>query len=258
MSIAAVIITKDEEKNIAACLESVRWADERIVVDAESRDRTVELARQHAAQVHVRPWPGYGPQKNFGMEQAGSEWILIVDADERITPALREEIQAVLKAGPSCEIAGFEIPRRNFFYGRWIRGGGIYPDYQLRLFRKAAGRYDETQLHENLRLRGRIERLQHPMDHDSMPTIRTHVRKMMRYTTLGAQEKLKNRSTVTAMEIAGHHFGTIVKTYVLRKGYRDGVHGVIVALFAGMHTFIKYVKAWELLNVRGSKFDVRN
>ena len=101
-----MIITKDEERNIAACLESVRWADERIVVDAESRDRTVEIAKQHATQVHVRPWPGYGPQKNFGIEQAKAEWILIVDADERITPALSEEIRAVLKAGPPAEIAG--------------------------------------------------------------------------------------------------------------------------------------------------------
>lgn len=256
MKIAAVIITKNEEKNIAACLESVAWADERIVVDAESGDRTVAIAKPLATQVHVRPWPGYGPQKNFGMEQARSEWILIVDADERITPELRDEIQSALKAGPAADVAGFEIPRKNYFYGRWIRGGGIYPDCQLRLFRKSAGRYDDTALHENLRLTGRIERLRQPMDHYSMPTIAAHVRKMARYTTLGAQEKIKTRSAVTALEIAGHHLGTIFKTYVLRGGWRDGVHGVIVALFAGMHTFVKYAKAWESLNVRGSKFDV--
>jgi len=253
MSIAVVIITKDEERNIQACLESVRWTDERIVVDAESRDRTVEIAKRHAAEVLVRPWPGYGPQKNFGIERARAEWILIVDADERITPALREEIQAVLKAGPPGEIAGYEVPRRNFFYGRWMQGGGMYPDYQLRLFRKAAGRYDDTQLHENLRLRGRIERMRNPMDHNSMATIHVHVQKMMRYTTLGAQQKLKSRSAVTAMEVAGHHVGTIVKTYVLRKGCRDGVHGVIAALFAGMHTFVKYAKAWEALQERGKR-----
>ena len=252
MSIAAVIITKDEERNIAACLESVQWADERIVVDAESRDRTVELARRQATQVHMRPWPGYGPQKNFGMEQARAEWILIVDADERITPALREEIQAVLKAGPPADLSGFEIPRRNFFYGRWIRGGGIYPDYQLRLIRKTAGRYDDTRLHENLRLRGRIERLRQPMDHYSMPTIRDHVRKMMRYTTLAAQEKLKARSRVSAIDVAGHHLGTVLKTYLLRGGWKDGVHGAIVALFAGMHTFVKYAKAYEMLRGRNT------
>jgi glycosyltransferase involved in cell wall biosynthesis len=253
MKIAAVIITKDEERNVAACLESVQWADERIVVDAESRDRTVEIAKRQAAQVHVRPWPGYGPQKNFGMEQARAEWILIVDADERITAALREEIQAVLKSGPPPDVAGYEIPRKNYFYGRWIRGGGIYPDYQLRLIRKTAGRYDDTQLHENLRLRGRIERLRNPMDHHSMPTIHDHVRKMMRYTTLAALEKLKARSQVTALDIAGHHLGTSFKTYVLRGGWRDGVHGAIVALFAGMHTFVKYAKAWEMLRERGKR-----
>jgi len=251
--IAVVIITKDEERNIAACLESVQWADERIVVDAESRDRTVEIAKQHATQVHVKPWPGYGPQKNFGMEQARAEWILIVDADERVTPALREEIGRIVNGGVPADVAGFEIPRRNYFYGRWIRGGGIYPDFQLRLIRKSAGRYDDVLIHEHLQLRGRIERLRNPMDHDSVPSVRDHVRKMMRYTTLGAQEKLKSRSCVTCLDVGGHHLGTILKTYLLRGGYRDGIHGVIVALFAGMHTFVKYAKAWELLNVRSKE-----
>jgi hypothetical protein len=150
-------------------------------------------------------------------------------------------------------VAGFEIPRKNYFYGRWIQGGGMYPDCQLRLFRKSSGRYDDTALHENLRLTGRIGRLRQPMDHHSMPTIGAHVRKMAWYTTLGAQEKIKTRSTVTALEIAGHHLGTIVRTYVLRGGWRDGVHGVIVALFAGMHTFVKYAKVYEMLQERGKR-----
>jgi (heptosyl)LPS beta-1,4-glucosyltransferase len=250
MSIAAIVITKDEERNIAACLESLRWADEIVVVDACSSDRTVEIARTYTNQVMVRPWPGYGPQKNFGMDQAKADWVLIVDADERVTEPLRQEIQSLVQAAAPSDVAGFEIPRRNFFYGRWIRGGGIYPDYQLRLFRRSAGRYDDVLLHERLQLRGRIAHLQHPLDHYSMPGIREHVRKMVRYTTLGAQEKLKARSRVTPMELAGHHLGTIVKTYVLRGGWRDGIHGVIVALFAGMHTFVKYAKAWEGLHVR--------
>ncbi|MGH7259918.1 MAG: glycosyltransferase family 2 protein [Nitrospiraceae bacterium] len=257
MSIAAIIITKDEERNIAACLESVQWADERIVVDAESRDRTAEIAKRQEARVHIRPWPGYGPQKNFGMEQARSEWILIVDADERVTPELREEIGRVLSGGVPADVAGFEIPRRNFFYGRWIQGGGIYPDYQLRLIRKAAGRYDDVLLHENLRLQGSIEQLRNPMDHYSVSSVRDHVRKMMRYTTLGAQEKLKSQSSVTCLDIGGHHLGTILKTYVLRGGYRDGIHGVIVALFAGMHTFVKYAKAWDMLRARGEGREAR-
>jgi glycosyltransferase involved in cell wall biosynthesis len=253
MGLAVVIISKDEERNIAACLESVRWADERIVVDACSNDRTAEIAKRQGAQVHIRPWPGYGPQKNFGMEQARSEWILIVDADERVTPELREEMGRILGAGVPADVAGFEIPRRNYFYGRWIKGGGIYPDFQLRLIRKSAGRYDDVLIHENLRLRGRIERLRNPMDHDSVPSVRAHVKKMMRYTTLAAQEKLKSRARVSWLDIGGHHLGTILRTYVLRGGYRDGIHGVIVALFAGMHTFVKYAKAYELLTGKGVK-----
>jgi (heptosyl)LPS beta-1,4-glucosyltransferase len=249
-AIAVVIITLNEERNLGESLESVRWADEIVVVDAQSVDRTVEIARQYTDKVFVRSWPGFGPQKNFAMDQATAEWILVVDADERVTDTLQQEIRRVLQAGPASDVAGFEIPRRNFFYGRWIRGGGIYPDYQLRLFRRSAGRYDDVLLHENLRLSGRIERLVHPMDHHSMPGVREHVRKMMRYTTLGAQEKLKTVSQVRLVDLAANHLGTIFKTYGLRGGYRDGVHGIIVALFAGMHTFVKYAKAWELLQTR--------
>jgi len=253
MTIAAVIITKDEEQNIADCLESVRWADERIVVDAESRDRTVELAKAALSQVFVRPWPGYGPQKNFGIDQAGSDWILVVDADERVTDGLRQEIQALLAGGPPADIGGYEIPRRNYFYGKWIQGGGLYPDYQLRLFRKTAGRYDDVRLHENFVLQGRRERLREPFIHYSMPTVHHHIRKMMRYTTLGADEKLKRVTHISGWTIATHHIGTVLKTLVTRGGYRDGVHGLVVAMFAGLHTFVKYAKAWERLNVNRDK-----
>lgn len=249
MSVAAVIIAKNEAANIQACLESLAWTDERIVVDAESTDATAAIAEAAGARVFVRPWPGYGPQKNFGMDQAGAEWILIVDADERVTDSLRREIQELLGAGPADAIGGYEIPRKNFFYGKWIEGGGMYPDYQLRLFRKRSGRYDDVRLHEHLAVEGPIVRLHEPFVHYSMPTIGHHVRKMMWYTTLGADEKLKRARAVSAWAIATHHLGTIFKTYVMRGGYRDGVHGIIVAMFAGLHTFVKYAKAWERLHV---------
>jgi len=252
MTIAAVVITKNEERNIGACLKSLGWAHDVIVVDACSTDRTVDIARGYTPRVFIRPWPGYGPQKNYGIDQATTDWILIVDADERVTDGLRAEMSRVMET-VSDDIVGFEIPRRNFFYGRWIEGGGLYPDYQLRLFRRQAGRYDDVLLHEHLRVQGRIDRLTAPLDHYSMPSIKDHVRKMMRYTTLGAQEKLKTRPKVTAIDLAGNHVMTIIKTYVFRKGYRDGIHGVIVALFAGLHTFVKYAKAWEVLRQRDGK-----
>lgn len=249
MTVAAVIITNNEEHNIAACLESVRWADERIVVDACSTDRTAETARSHTDRVFVRPWPGYGPQKNFAIDQATSDWVLVLDADERVTDPLRDEILGVLPSAHS-DTAAYEIPRRNYFYGRWIQGGGLFPDYQVRLFRRSAGRYDDTLLHERLQINGRIARLASPLDHHSMPTVAEHVRKMIRYTTLGAQEKLKVQARITALDVAGNHLVTIVKTYLIRRGYRDGIHGLVVAMFAGMHVFVKYAKAWEALNVK--------
>ena len=250
MSIAAVVITKNEERNIADCLGTLTWVDDIIVVDAESTDRTVELARSFTPRVFVRPWPGYGPQKNFGIDQAQAEWILIVDADERVPNSLRDEIVSIQRTNPDPETAGYEIPRRNFFYGKWIENGGLYPDYQLRLFKKRAGRYDDVLLHENFRLEGRMSRLKEPFDHHSMPTIAHHVKKMIHYTSLGAREKLKKVLHIGAWAIGTHHLGTILKTFVVRRGYRDGLHGVIVAMFAGLHTFVKYAKAWERLNVK--------
>ena len=251
MTIAAIVITKNEEENIGACLASLRWAPDLIVVDACSTDRTVEIVRKYTHRVFIRAWPGFGPQKNYALDQATADWVLVVDADERVTDALKVEIQHMLESDIPSHLAGFEIPRRNFFYGRYIEGGGLSPDHQLRLFRRTAGRYDDVLLHERLHLQGAIGRLHSPLDHHSMPSIGTHVKKMMRYTTLGAQEKLKVRSQVTLLDLAGNHIGTILRTYVLRRGYRDGLHGIIVALFAGMHTFVKYAKAWEMVRQRG-------
>jgi (heptosyl)LPS beta-1,4-glucosyltransferase len=249
--ITAVVITKSEELNINACLDTLRWVDQLIVVDAESTDRTVEIAKQYTAEVYIRPWPGFGPQKNFAMDQASSEWILIVDADERVTDVLRDEILRTIGGTVPDEVAAFEIPRRNFFYGRWLRGGGVYPDYQIRLLRRGAGRYDDTLVHERLNLNGRILRLTQPLDHYSIPTAGHHFRKIARYTTLAASEKLKAETRVSIAQVALHHVGTFLKVYVLRKGYVDGVPGLVAALFAAMYTFVKYAKAWELLEQRG-------
>lgn len=247
LEIAALIITKNEEHNIGDCLASVEWMDERIVVDAGSTDRTVEIAKGMGARVFTRAWPGYGAQRNFSLEQATTDWVFVIDADERVTPELREEIGEVFRQGPPADVAAYEVPRRNYFYGKWIRFGGIYPDYSPRLFRRGHGRYGEVPLHEPLYLKGKSVRLRSPMDHFSMPTIQGHVQKMMRYTSLGADDKLKQRSNISRLDIAGNHLVTAFKTYVLKQGWRDGTHGIVVAGFAGLHTFVKYAKAWERL-----------
>ncbi len=256
MKISVVIITKNEERNIPACLESVKWADEVIVVDACSTDRTVEIAKTYTSNVLIRPWSGFGPQKNFAIEQAQGNWILIVDADERVTDDLAETIQGLLRHGPDSRISGYRIPRKNYFYGRWMRHGGMFPDRQMRFFRKEMGRYDDTFLHEHLVLRGDIEDLQGVyLDHHSVPTIQHHVWKMIQYTTLGAQEKLKTLRVVTYRHLLGHHVVTILKTLIVRRGWKDGVCGCVAALFAGLHTFVKYAKAYEILQTVPSEAD---
>src|SRR5262245_2377057 len=164
-STACVIITKNEEANIQECLGSVAWADERIVVDAESRDRTADLANAAGARVIVRPWPGFGPQKNYGMDLAAGEWILVVDADERVPKELHAEILTRITAWKPGDPVAYEIPRKNYFYGAWVRHAGVYPDYQIRLFRKGCARYNDVPVHENLIVKGPIGKLSTSLEH---------------------------------------------------------------------------------------------
>ena len=255
--IAVVIITKNEEQNIGACLESVQWADEKIVIDAESRDRTVELARACGAKVSVRPWPGFGLQKNFGMEQASSDWILILDADERVTDELRREISDCLNGWTTGAPVAYRIPRRNFFYGAWVRGGGVYPDYQVRLFRRGMARYNDVAVHENLLVDGEIGTLAGHLDHYTERSIHDHFRKFGLYTTLAAQEKSKSVQEVRAADLLVRPLVVFFKTYLAKEGYRDGVRGLIVCTFASMYTFVKYAKLWVMTRSAVFQTDMR-
>ena len=241
-----MIITKNEESNIQGCLASVDWAAERIVVDAESSDRTAELARAAGARVIVRPWPGFGAQKNYAVNQATSEWILIVDADERIPPPLQGEILTKVGVWKAGDPVAYEIPRRNYFYGAWVRHAGVYPDYQIRLFRRGHARYNDVPVHENLLVQGTIGQLVHPMDHFTERRIRDHFRKFGLYTTLAAQEKGRTVRIVGARDLIVRPLIVFMKTYFLKQGFRDGVRGLIVCVFAGMYTFVKYAKLWVL------------
>ncbi len=243
-TLSVVIITKNEEGNIRDCLESARWADEIVVVDACSSDRTIEVAGAYTSRVFVRPWPGYGPQKNFAMDQATADWVLIVDADERVSGELRDEIAAVLKEDRPT--VAYRIPRRNFYYGRWIRGAGQYPDPQLRLIRRGRGRYNDLLVHEHLEVDGPVGDLQGHLDHHSLPTTLSHAVKIERYSVLAAQERIRAGKP----DAAWHHLlvnplWTFIKVYLLRGGYRDGVPGFLVSGFSAAHVLLKYARLWE-------------
>jgi len=255
VTVAAVVITLNEERNISACMGSVRWADEIIVVDAQSGDRTVEIAGKYTEKVFVRPWPGFGPQKNFAMEQATADWILIVDADERVSDGLRDEIKTLLRNSPSPlpspsrgeGIAdAYRIPRRNYYYGRWICGGGQYPDLQLRLVRRGCGRYNNLPVHEHLEVEGQIGELHGHLDHHSYPTVLAHERKIDWYSTLSAQERIQaGKPQAVWYHLLVNPLWTFIKVYLLRGGYRDGLHGFLFSGFSAAHVLLKYAKLWE-------------
>jgi (heptosyl)LPS beta-1,4-glucosyltransferase len=250
IGISAVVITLNEERNIVDCLASVAWADEIVVVDACSTDRTVELARRFTDRIFVRPWAGYGPQKNFGIEQATADWILIVDADERVSPELQAEIRKLIALPPNDKIAAYRVPRRNYYYGRWVRWGGVYPDYQIRLFRKEYASYNDVQIHENLLVKGNVGTLVGHLYHFTERQIEDHFRKFGTYTTLAAQEKLKQIKSVGWSDLLIRPLVITFKTYFMKQGFRDGVRGLILSVFAGMFTFVKYTKAWDLLRLK--------
>jgi glycosyltransferase involved in cell wall biosynthesis len=245
-TIGCLIITKNEEANIEDCLRSVAWASERIVVDAESTDRTADLARGVGARVIVRPWPGFGAQKNYAMEQVAAEWILIVDADERIPAPLQAEILSRVAAWKTGDPVAYEIPRRNYFYGAWVRHAGVYPDYQIRLLRRGHARYNDVPVHENLIVQGSIGKLVNPMDHFTERRIRDHFKKFGFYTTLAAQDKSRTGRAVHAHDLVFRPLVVFAKSYVMKRGFRDGVRGLIVSVFAGMYTFVKYAKLWSM------------
>jgi (heptosyl)LPS beta-1,4-glucosyltransferase len=246
-TVACVVITKNEEANIQDCLKSAQWANELIVVDAESRDRTAELAHACGAQVSVRPWPGFGLQKNFGMTRASADWILILDADERVTEELCREIKDCLNGWTSGAPVAYRIPRRNFFYGAWVRWGGVYPDYQVRLFRRGIAQYNDVAVHENLIVDGEIGTLAGHLDHYTERHIRDHFKKFGLYTTLAAQEKAKRVQTVCWTDLVFRPLVILIKTYGVKRGYCDGVRGLIVCVFASMYTFVKYAKLWDVI-----------
>ena len=251
-SVSAVVITKNEEQNIGDCLKSVDWVDEIIVVDAESQDRTTERASEYTQRIFVRPWPGFGAQKNFGIDQADSDWILILDADERVSPELKAEIQHLLGSWSPGGPVAFEAPRRNIFYGKWVRWGGTYPDYQIRLFRKGKARYKDVEVHENLMISGAVGTLNGHFKHFTERQIVDHFRKFNLYTTLAAREKGKSQDFVRWYHLLVNPLIVFLKTYFLRKGFRDGIRGVIIAVFASMYTFVKYAKLWETLCSRSN------
>jgi glycosyltransferase involved in cell wall biosynthesis len=247
MKISATIITLNEEENIAEALESLDWADEIIVVDSESTDRTVEIALRFTDKVITQKWLGYAAQKNFATEQATHDWVFNLDADERLSPELKSQI-ATLKVADHLEVAAFEMPRKVYYLGRWIKHSGWYPDYKIRLYNRAKGHWQGKYIHESVTVKGEVQRLGGDLLHYTVRSASEHHQRLDRYTTLAAQEAFEKgrRASFATMVIAP--FATFIKSYILKLGFLDGIQGVAIAYFAGHYVFIKNLKLWELQN----------
>ncbi len=245
-TLSALVITFNEERNIADCLSTLAFADEIVVVDSGSSDRTREIAAAMGAKVYENPWPGYGRQKNFGLRKATGAWILIVDADERVTPELGGEISRTLGAPEGPPVVAYTIPRKNHEYGRWIAHGGAYPDRQMRLLRRGKGAYNDVEVHENLIVDGEVGELDSPLLHFSERSTAERVVKVERYATLSAKERAKRGlPRVGFSRLALHPAATFWKIYVAKRGFRDGIPGLIHAVMASFQTFLKYAKLYE-------------
>jgi len=242
--ISVIVITKDEDKNITDCLKSVEWADEIIVVDAESTDKTIELVKKFTEKIYTRKWEGYVPQKKYALSLATNEWVLSVDADERITPELKDEILSIA----SNEFTGYKIRRRNFLLNKEITSCGWGNDYQLRFFLKDDADLTERLVHEGFTVTGKVCKLKNPMLHYTFSSFTDYLNKINYYTSLKAEELLKHKKQVTSWTIFSHTVSAFFLFFINRRGFKDGVYGLIISLLHSVSTMMNYIKLWELQN----------
>jgi len=238
--LSVAMITFNEEKLIRDALESVKWADEIVVVDSLSTDQTVAICQEYTERVYQVPWHGYVEQKNIATEKTSANWVLNLDADERVSPELAAEIQAVLQETPPC--VGYYLPRKTYYLGGWINHCGWYPDYKLRLFDKRAGKWVGKALHEKIEAHGATAYFQHPLYHYTYKNIADHVQKMNNYSSIAAAQK---SGAMSGAEILLRTALTFFKKYILKQGFRDGTRGVIVSLLSAFTVTLKYGKLWE-------------
>ncbi len=243
-SVSVCVVAMNEEENIVECLKSADFGAEIVVVDSHSTDATREKAAALGARVIERDWPGYVEQKNFAMEQAKCDWVFCIDADERVSPELRASIVAAL--GRPDLPDGFEMPRRTWYLGRWIRRGGWYPDRKVRLVRRGKARWGGTNPHDHLYVEGRVERLDGDLLHYAYPTIGDHLRTIDSYTTIIARGKHAAGKRAGVLDLTLRPLGKFLRMYFLKAGFLDGRAGFVVAVTGAFYVFLKYAKLWDL------------
>lgn len=243
---SATILTLNEEANLRACLESLAWVDEIVIVDSGSTDATLAIAREFNARIFEQPWAGFTKQKNFASDQCSQRWVLNLDADERVTEALRERILALL-TNPQHD--GYSFPRKNFFLGRWMRHGGWYPDAVLRLFRRDLGRFGGIDPHPGVILpAGRVHHIPEPMLHYTYNSLGHYVSKQYGYANAAAQVMFTSGKTPgpTVLRLVVKPPWRFLENYLWKLGLLDGVHGFLAAVGSAYIAFLREARIWEL------------
>jgi glycosyltransferase involved in cell wall biosynthesis len=241
--VTATIITLNEEAHIEAAIRSLAWADEVIVVDSGSTDRTVPLAEAAGARVATRAWTGWIDQKNYAAQLASHEWIFSLDADERVTPDLVTELRALLVTEPP--LGGYRMPRVSFYLGRWIRTTDFYPDYQTRLYDRRRARWRGRYVHESVSVDGPVGTLTRELQHFSFDSLADHIDRLNGYSTLAAQQMYENGRRTSALMLVAHPAAAFLRNYLLRRGIVDGGAGLALSMVNAYGVFLKMAKLWE-------------
>ena len=245
-TLSAILITKNESLNLEDCLASLQeLADEIVIVDTNSQDNTLEIAKRYGAIIsQPADWPGFGPQKNRALELATKEWVLSIDADERLTPELIKEIKVALNQ--PGDISCFSIPRSSYYCGRFMKHSGWYPDYVDRLFKRGSAVFSNHLVHERLLPSGKVGKLTQPLLHYSYRSFEQVLAKVNSYSSAGAQQAFEAGKSATLGSAIGHGIWAFVRTYIVRRGFLDGSYGFALALSNGQTSYYKYLKLWHL------------
>ena len=243
-AISACIITYNEEKNIRECLESLKWVEEIVVVDSMSSDSTVSICREYTSSVIQKGWEGHVKQKNFALAQAGNDWVFCLDADERVTPELRQEIERRLSE-ESNRVDGYYCPRHSYYLGRWINHGGWYPDYKLRLFKKSRGKWGGTDPHDKVLLEGTTKYLQSELHHFVYRNLSHQLQTVDNFSTITARGLDSEGESFTVLKLLFRPSLKFLGTYFLKKGFLDGIPGLIISVVSSFYVFLRYAKLWE-------------
>jgi glycosyltransferase involved in cell wall biosynthesis len=242
-AISVLIITLNEEHNIRRCLESVNWVNEIVIIDSESNDQTVEIAKEYTDKVYIRKWEGFAAAKQFGLQHISNEWLFWLDADEEVTPELHNETVNALQ---TSNVDGYLIPRKANFLGKWIKHSGWYPGYVLRLIKKDLANFQDKKVHEFLEIPDKIKKLTSPILHYTDPNITHYFNKLNAYTSLAAEELFNQDKHFKLIDLMIRPLHLSFKMYILKFGFLDGFQGFVLALCSGFYVFVKYAKLWEL------------